>query len=138
MRLPQNAGLKEGNLSVPDRRDAVGGGRAMERNDSVAALRGANADRRIASQHSRDHGENVDPSSAGAGARWNPGKTAENNRSTMRALLDFKVWADPAARFGNNLRVGKKPSQTSQQLREACARHLSRPCYNEFFSSIAN
>jgi hypothetical protein len=34
----------------------------------------------------------------------------------MRPLFDFKVRADPAARPGNNLRVGTKPSQTSQQL----------------------
>ena len=50
---------------------------------------GANAYRRIAPQHSRDHGENVDPPSPGSGAGWNFDETAGDNRPSLRVLLNL-------------------------------------------------
>lgn len=115
------------------RRHALDRRRTLEGDNSVEAVGGPDAHQRTASQHSRHYAANVDPASAGTGARWNPRQASGEKHAALRPLLDLQVRPYPAARAERDLQMGQKPPQASQQgiaIRDATS---SRPL--EQFSS---
>lgn len=94
---------------MPDRRVFVGDRRALEGNDPVEAVGWAEADQRVAAEHSGDDGTDADPASPGTRERWDHLPAGGEDDSAVRALLDFEVRRDHVAGVGADVRLGANP-----------------------------